>query len=461
MPAAEAVTVAARLDRLPPSRYTRKLITLLSLGGWFEFYDLFFTAYVAIGLFKEGLFKPTTEGLFDLHGFASFVGALFAGMFIGTLVFSWVSDRFGRRSILAFSLLWYSIGVLIMSFQHSPEAIDLWRFIASIGLGVELVNIDAYLSELVPKEQRGPAFAYNQCIMYTSVPVVAFLAWQLVPRTVFGLDGWRVVVIIGSIGAVLIWWIRRNLPESPRWLAQHGRIAEAESIVADMERRIRAETGRELAPPQTVTGEADSKPGAWTEMWNATYRGRTIMLVIFNLFQTIGFYGFSSWVPALLISQGIGVTKSLAYTFIIAVAAPVGPLIGVYVADRFERKWQIAWAAIGIAGFGLLFAQQTTAIGVIVCGLLITLCANWLSFSFHAYQAELYPTRIRAQAVGFVYSWSRFSAIFSGFIIAFFLGRYGTTGVFGFIAGAMVVVFIVIGGFGPRVTKRRLEAIAA
>ncbi len=461
MPAAEAVTVAARLDRLPPSRYTRKLITLLSLGGWFEFYDLFFTAYVAIGLFKEGLFKPTTEGLFDLHGFASFVGALFAGMFIGTLVFSWVSDRFGRRSILAFSLLWYSIGVLIMSFQHSPEAIDLWRFIASIGLGVELVNIDAYLSELVPKEQRGPAFAYNQCIMYTSVPVVAFLAWQLVPRTVFGLDGWRVVVIIGSIGAVLIWWIRRNLPESPRWLAQHGRIAEAESIVADMERRIRAETGRELAPPQTVTGEADSKPGAWTEMWNATYRGRTIMLVIFNLFQTIGFYGFSSWVPALLISQGIGVTKSLAYTLNIAVAAPVGPLIGVYVADRFERKWQIAWAAIGIAGFGLLFAQQTTAIGVIVCGLLITLCANWLSFSFHAYQAELYPTRIRAQAVGFVYSWSRFSAIFSGFIIAFFLGRYGTTGVFGFIAGAMVVVFIVIGGFGPRVTKRRLEAIAA
>jgi len=415
---------------------------------------------VAIGVFKGVRFNVATGGLFDRHGFVSFVGALFAGMFIGTLVFSWVSDRFGRRSILAFSLLWYSIGVLIMSFQHSPEAIDLWRFIASIGLGVELVNIDAYLSELVPKEQRGPAFAYNQCIMYTSVPVVAFLAWQLVPQTVFGLAGWRVVVIIGSIGAVLIWWIRRNLPESPRWLAQHGRIAEAETIVEDMERRVRAETGRELPPPEIVTGETDSKPGAWMEMWSATYRGRTIMLVIFNLFQTIGYYGFSSWVPALLISQGIGVTKSLAYTFIIAVAAPIGPLIGVYFADHFERKWQIAWAAIGIAVFGLLFAQQTTAIGVIVCGLLITLCANWLSFSFHAYQAELYPTRIRAQAVGFVYSWSRFSAIFSGFVIAFFLGNYGTVGVFSFIAGAMVVVFIVIGGFGPPVTKRRLEAIA-
>ena len=410
---------------------------------------------------RPAFFKPTTQGLFDLQGFASFVAALFTGLFIGTLAFSWLSDRFGRRSIFTFALLWYSIGAFIMAFQNTPESIDLWRLIASIGLGVELVNVDTYVSELVPKGQRGPAFAYNQFVMFTAVPIVAFLAWQLVPLKIFGLDGWRVVVIIGSIGALVIWWIRRNLPESPRWLAQHGRVAEAERIVGDLEKKIQADTGAELPPPETVAGEAEVKTGAWSEMWNAAYRGRTIMLVIYNLFQTIGYYGFASWVPTLLISQGVEVTKSLAYTFIIAVAAPVGPLIGVFFADRFERKWQIAWAAIGIAVFGLLFAWQSSAAGVIVCGLLITLCNNWLSFSFHAYQAELYPTRIRAQAVGFVYSWSRFSAIFSGFIIAFFLGHYGTFGVFGFIAGAMVVVFVVIGGFGPAVTGRRLEAIAA
>jgi MFS transporter, putative metabolite:H+ symporter len=326
---------------------------------------------------------------------------------------------------------------------------------------VELVNIDTYLAELVPKAQRGPAFAYLYAVMFTAVPVVAFLAWRLVPLTIFGLQGWRLVVLIGSIGAVVIWWIRRQLPESPRWLAQHGRIAEAETIVADMERRIAAETGRQLPQPKVVAGETEGKAGSWREIWSAQYRGRTVMLVIFNLVQTIGYYGFSSWVPTLLISQGIGVTKSLAYTFIIAVAAPFGPLIGIVFADRFERKWQIAWAAIGIAVFGLLFAQQASALGVIACGFLITLCNNWLAFAFHAYQAELYPTRIRAQAVGFVYSWSRFSTIFSGFFIAFFLSRYGTAGVFAFIAGAMVVVFIVIAFFGPAVNRRRLEAIAA
>jgi putative MFS transporter len=458
---AAAPTIAARIDRLPNSPYVRRLIIFLSLGGCFEFYDLFLMAYIGPGFFNAKLFSPTTQGLFDLNGFASFIAATFTGLFTGTILFSWVSDRLGRRSVFTYSLLWYSAATLIMAFQSSAPALDLWRLIASVGIGVELVNIDTYLSELVPKERRGPAFAFNQFVQFLAVPIVAFLAWLLIPRTIFGLEGWRCVVILGAVGALVVWWLRRALPESPRWLAQHGRRAEAERVMAMVEQRVERETDRPLPSPESVAGEAEAREGSWIEMWRPPYLKRTIILSVYNLFQTIGYYGFASWVPTLLISQGITTTRSLEYTFIIALAAPIGPLIGVLFADAIDRKWQIAWAAIAIAVFGLLFSQQTSAVGVIVFGILITLANNWLSFSFHAYQAELYPTRIRAMAVGFVYSWSRFSAIFTGYLIAFLLREYGTTGVFTFIAAAMLIVFAVIGGFGPRTSRMRLEAISA
>ncbi|HKV14182.1 MAG TPA: MFS transporter [Reyranella sp.] len=455
-----STTIAARLDRLPKSRYIRRLIVLISLGGCFELYDLFFTAYIALGLFKSAIFTPTTKALFGLEGFASFVAALFAGLFVGTIVFSRLSDRFGRRSIFTFSLLWYSVCTLIMAFQSTAMAIDIWRFIASVGIGVELVNIDTYVSELVPRESRGRAFAFNQTIAFIAVPVVALISTLLVPITVLGHDGWRWVVGIGSIGAVFIWFIRLGLPESPRWLAQRGRLAEADKVMTEMENKVRAETGRELPPPRVVAGETEEKHGAWIEMWQGVYFGRTIMMSAYNFLQTIGYYGFATWVPTLLIQQGITVTKSLEYTFIIAIANPFGPLLGQLFADRIERKWQVAGAAIAIAVLGLIFSQQTTAAGIILLGILITLANNVLSYSFHAYQAELYPTRIRAQAVGFVYSWSRFSAIFTGFIIAWVLGHYHVTGVFVFIAAAMILVFLIIAIFGPRTNQLRLEEIA-
>ena len=195
-------------------------------------------------------------------------------------------------------------------------------------------------------------------------------------------------------------------------------------------------------------------------MWRPPYRTRTFMLIIFNLFQTVGFYGFSNWVPTLLIQRGIAVTSSLQYTFLIAIAAPFGPLLGAAIADKFERKRQIVAAAFGIAVTGVLFGQMTEAGLLILFGVLLTLANNMLSYSFHTYQAELFPTRIRAMAVGFVYSWSRLSVVFSSFAIGFVLDRFGVPGVFALIAGSMVVVMMAIGMLGPRTNNLALEAIS-
>jgi len=218
--------------------------------------------------------------------------------------------------------------------------------------------------------------------------------------------------------------------------------------------------GKPLPPPEILPDEVEAGKGAWREMWHGEYRSRSIMLIIFNLVQSVGYYGFASWVPTLLLAQGITVTKSLLYTFVIALANPVGPLLAAAVADRSHRKWQLVGACASLAVFGLIFSQMTTALGIIIVGVLITFSTSNLSYAFHAYQAELYPTRIRSRAIGFTYAWSRFSTIFVGFMIAFFLRGYGTVGVFAFIASAMVLCCLVIGAMGPPTSRMRLEQIS-
>jgi putative MFS transporter len=455
-----AVSILARLDRLPGTRHVWLLVTLLSLGGMFELYDLFMTAYVIPGLVKAGLLANVAVSIFT--GPALFVAATFSGLFIGTAAFGYVADKYGRRTIFTYSMLWYCAATLVMAFQNSGFGVCLWRLIAGIGIGVELVTIDTYVSELVPKSIRGRAFAFNQAVQFSVVPVVAFVAYQLVPISPFGFDGWRWVALIGSIGALFVWFIRRAVPESPRWLINQGRLDEAEAVTAAIEAKVIADLGGASLPvPASHSVEKAEPSGRFAEIFEPQYRGRTIMLMIFQFFQTFGFYGFAAWVPTLIAQQaGINLGASLLYSFIIAIANPFGPLLAMSFADKFERKWQLVGAACCIAVFGVLFSFQKTMALLVLFGVLITLSNNVLSYSFHNYQAELFPTRIRARAVGFTYSLSRISAVFASFIIAFFLQTAGTKGVFGLIAFAMLMVVLSIGLFGPRTRDLQLEQIS-
>lgn len=451
--------ITARIDRLPACWTVWRLVVLLSLGAFFEMYDLFQTAYVSPGLISSGIFRVGAKGLFGLTDQATFAAATFAGLFAGTILFGSVADKFGRRTVFTWSMLWYTVANVSMGLQHTNVGVDAWRFISGLGIGVEIVTIDAYISEFAPRRIRGRAFALNQCVQFLAIPTVALASWLLIPRAPLGITGWRCVVFLGAFGAIAVWFIRRGIPESPRWLAQQHRLEEAGEAIALIEARVETEIGHPLAEP--VVGPAEL-PGAgkFSEIWEPPYGRRTLMLIVFNFFQTIAFYGFGNWVPALMASKGANITNSLQYSAIIALMYPVGPLLCTIFADSFERKWQIVAAAIGTATFGLLFARQSATVALIGFGMMITLSNNLLSYSYHAYQAELYPTRIRARAIGFVYSWSRLSTMFTSFMIAFFLERFGTRGVFAFIAASMLMVILSVGIFGPRTNNLALEEIS-
>jgi putative MFS transporter len=417
------------------SRTMWKSVVLISIGGVFSFYELFSTPYVIPGLTRAGILTSTSVGFFGLNGIASYIGATFAGMFVGALLLGFISDRIGRRAVFTYSLLWYALCAAMTAAQSDTRGLIIWRFLTGIGLAVELVTADAYLGEVVTKAVRGRAFALNQFICYLAVPTVAFFAWLVVPTAPLGLDGWRWVMLGGAFSAIPIWAIRRGLPESPRWLADRA---------------------GQVKPP----GSSPER-GGFAELWSRKLIVRTIMLVIFNATQAIGIYGFSNWVPTFLIKNGITLTTSLYYSLGIACVFPLGPLLSLIFADRIERKWQIVGSAAVIAVAGLCFAAARDGVLVVLCGSIVTIFSTILGQAFHAYQAELYPTRIRALAIGFVYAISRVSGVFSGFIVASALETGGVTGALTVIASSMLVLMVAIGALGPSTKGRALEEIAA
>jgi putative MFS transporter len=255
-----------------------------------------------------------------------------------------------------------------------------------------------------------------------------------------------------------VWCLRSGIPESPRWLADRNRGGEADAIVRDIEGRVAAEYGGTLPLPRP-NALAQGRPARLRDIFARPYRRRTIMLSIFNAAQAIGFYGFNSWVPTLLIARGVNITHSLEYAFVIATSQPFGPLLGSFIADKIERKYQIVGGLAGMALLMTAFAFATAPAALILIGVAFTLAANVMSFAYHGYQAELFPTRIRSRAVGFVYSWSRIAAAFSGLIVASLLVSGGVPAVAAFIGGAMLVGIAMIGIFGPSTNGLALEQL--
>jgi len=453
-----AAQIDARIDRLPSDASLWSWVLRISLGGFLEVYDLALTAPLSPLLVKAGIFQKDVAGTFGFHDLATFSFVTLAGLYVGSLGFSSFADRYSRRTVFVTSMIVYSVASVMMSLQDTAAGVFLWRFLAGVALGVELVVVDCYLGEISPKALRGRVFSLSKFLQMCAIPVASGLAFGIGSDVWLGIAGWRWVSFLPALGAVVVLILRRGIPESPRWLAARGRLQDADAIVTAIESRMRAD-GRTLPEPQPVAASAPSSGIRWRDLFQLPHRPRVLMLIVATSTSSIGFYGFAHWAPTLLEHQGVSTHKSLLYTTLIGVAYPLAPLLASLFSDRIERRLQMALSALLISGLGLVFSQVSTPAAWLASGVLMVLFSEMKSTAAHTYRAELFPTAIRSKAVGFVYSFSRLTAALSGYLIATVLALAGVTGVFVCLALLMCFSAAVTLVWGPKTLGRSFEEI--
>jgi putative MFS transporter len=345
---------------------------------------------------------------------------------------------------------------LLGAFAAGPWSLVATRFIAGIGIGAEPPLVDAYLSEMLPSRDRGRYTALAYTVGFLGVPAVGLLARVLVPRTPFGIDGWRWLFVAGSLGGAIIWRLRARLPESPRWLESVGRVEEADAITGALESEA-AQAG--ALPTPADTERPQTGIARLSSLFSPEHRRRTAVLFVFHIFQTIGYYGFGTLVPLVLAAKGFTIVSSLQYTSIVFFGYPLGSALSMPLVERVDRRWLIVASALLMAVCGLSLGAATSPPAIIGFGLAYTLVSNVFSNAFHIFQAEIFPTYVRATAAGTAYGLSRLSSATMPFVLLPVLERDGAGAMFAVVALAMLVVIVDIGLFAPRTTGRALEGI--
>jgi putative MFS transporter len=441
-------SIAARMDRLPITGLHRRATVVIGLGQFFDLYEIFLAGVLSSVLASQ--FK------LDKGVVALLLASAFIGMFVGAISLSRIADRLGRRRAFLLSLSVYSLFSLLSAFSPGPAMLVVTRFLAGVGVGAEPPIADSYLSDLLPPRKRGRYIAWAYTIGFLGVPASGFLARGLAPHTVAGVEGWRWMFVIGALGAVVVAALRTSLPESPRWLASADRLDEADAVVRRFEDEVPAAA---LPEPDAVHAAPVRDRGSFRELLVPPFRGRTAMMAVFHLLQSFGYYGFGTLVPLVLVAKGFPIVQSLLFVALTFVGYPVGSLLSLPLVERVERKFLLVGSGLGMAVFGLLFGLSNAPTAIVVFGFLYTVISNVFSNSFHIYQAEIFPTRLRATAAGSTYALSRLSNALLPFILLPVLAAYGPVAMFAVVSGAMVVVAVDIGWFGPRSTGRDLETV--
>jgi putative MFS transporter len=436
-----ANSVAARLDGLPLSGWHRRMVVLIGLGSFCNLLE------IALGPFL-GVLLGAQWSLSTLNR-SMVIGALFLGEMIGSLLLAPLADRFGRRLLFQVNLLTYAVLSVATAFAPDLGVFLVLRLLTGIGLGAELTLVDTYLSELLPRARRGRYVAWSYTIGLLAVPVAGVLA-TAANTTIAGLAGWRWLLILAACGGLAVWLLRRRLPESPRWLAATGHTADADRIVAEIEREAAPALPAEPAAPPPAIG--DPPPGD-------RYRRRAVLMWVMQIASPVGFYAFASIAPIVLLAKGFDLAHSLMYSALTALGYPLGSLVSVYLTERVERRTLLIVSTLSAAVFGVAFGLATNITVVVIAGIATSVSTVMQSNFTHIYQAELFHTTNRSTAIGIPYAASRLVGALLPLAALSLLAAIGSSGLYTCCAILLGATALAIRLLGPRTNNQQLDTI--
>ncbi len=445
----QPLDLPARFERLPFTKYQRRLFGVVATAFFFDSLDVTFLTFVL---------APIS---IDLHLTKSMAGLLasatFAGMGVGASLAGILSDRFGRRPIFAYSMIFWGVFSLLTALSWSFDSLMTFRFLTGVGLGAELPVAQALLSEFLPAKKRGWYMGWLPGTITISFLVSGVVSLVLVPWLT-----WRSVFVLMFVLSLFGLYIRRGVPESARWYESRGRYDRADSAMRAFESHVRTALGRPLPDHDRALDvpAAYAETGPMSELFSERYRRRTLMAWGLWFCGLLGYYAIIAWIAKLLVDNGMTITGSISVVLAMQVWGVPGFLIAARLMERWGRKPIVGLAILLSSGAAYLYGSVTGTVAIIIAGSILQFCLMGMWASIYTYTPELFPTRARATGSGTASAVGRLGALIGPSLVPPTLAMWGYTATFAIVAGTFLIAAVLVLALGPETKGRLLEDVS-
>jgi MFS transporter, putative metabolite:H+ symporter len=440
---AGAETFVARLDRVPLNRFHWRLLVLSGLGWMFDAMDVLMLGFLIPPIVREFSLDPARSGLI--------ASATFVGMFFGAAVSGRLADRYGRRGVFTATLVVFSLGSALSALAPTYETLLGARALAGLGLGGELPVAATLVAELSPRARRG-----RMIVLLESFWAYGTILAGVVAITVLPSYGWRWAFAVGALPALYVAYLRRALPESPRYLAERGRAPEADAIV----RRVERAGGGALLALAPAVAPARSGRTRLAELWSPRYARRTAMLWILWFGVVLTYYGIFLWIPTLLVARGLAEIRSNEFFFLSTFAQVPGYFSAAWLVERWGRKPTLVAYLLGTAIAAFLFGNAGAGTDAFVWAALLSFFNLGAWGVVYSYTPELYPTAVRATGAGVAAAVGRVGGIIGPYLTPVLVPLIAQSGTFGLFMALLVITAVAVALLGEETRGRSLEEIA-